>query len=179
MTKWLERREKVLHHANFILWRQQQAQHVSPPRIQWEPPDMACSLHLKMTRHPSAKVSISNIISDSQYGASQFVSAFGHFVTQCNYPQFSRHQIIQHAEGFQLPFNSLPVYHIIKFWNEAVYGDVTLDSIHVQPPRFNNEQIIAPARFDTALIQLRNPTSDVTEPHPSVHGMFYICYKTF
>lgn len=140
---------------------------------QWEPPDMSCDLHLKMTLHPTAQVPIADIISKSHYGATQFISAFGHFVMQCNNPQFTRQQIICSTKDFHLPFDTIPVYHTIKFWNEAIYGKETLDSIHIKPACIDNKNnLVAPARFDTALIQIRNPALEAVVDHPSLYSMF-------
>lgn len=163
MTKWLERREKILYHSNYVAWRIQQPV-IGPPTvathsvIRWQPPDMACSLHHKMTRHPTRKaVSIEEITSPTGYGAVNFVAAFARFVVQYNNPTLSPRQVEELAADVHLPFRTLPVFHRIKFWNQAVHGKDTLDSIHVHPRRVDeDEQVIVPARFDTALIQVRN-----------------------
>ncbi|KAI1782523.1 hypothetical protein LXA43DRAFT_1143098, partial [Ganoderma leucocontextum] len=167
MTKWLERREKILHHSNYVLWRLQQAE-VGPATlsahqcVRWEPPDLACPLHIKMTKHPSRKaVPLDEIISHSHYGATFFVPAFARFIVQHNNPALSLRQIEDRARYFRLPFGSLPVYHRIKFWNEVIFGPDTLDSIHVHPRQSSSsEDIVIPARFDTALVDVRRDDED-------------------
>ncbi|KAI1783377.1 hypothetical protein LXA43DRAFT_1133211 [Ganoderma leucocontextum] len=159
MTKWLERREKILHHSNYVLWRLQQAE-VGPATlsahqcVRWESPDLACPLHIKMTKHPTCKaIPLNEIVSCSHYGATFFVPAFARFIVQHNNSTLSLHQIEDRARYFRLPFSSLPVYHRIKFWNEAIFSSETLDSIHVHPRQSSSsEDIVIPARFDTALV---------------------------
>ncbi|KAH7905034.1 hypothetical protein BJ138DRAFT_1233443 [Hygrophoropsis aurantiaca] len=67
MTKWLERREKVLYHANYVTWRIQQSTKSTisaREEVRWEPPDMACVWRQKMTIHPSRKgVDLNELIS--------------------------------------------------------------------------------------------------------------------
>lgn len=180
MTKWLERREKVLHHTNFILWRQRRANEpnlvISSPHLRWQPPDMACSLNIKMTRNPTYKlVPIKTIISDNHYGATFFIPALQRFIAQCHRPNLSPAQLDYHASGIDIPFTSVPVYHRIKFWNEELYGNETLDSIHVQPARRNDDKtVISPARFDTALVQVRNfePENEGAVHHGGLRGNY-------
>ena len=162
MTKWLERREKMLHHSNYVLWRLQQAE-IGPATlsahqsVRWEPPDLACPLHIKMMKHPSRKaVRLEEIVSRSYYGATFFLPAFARFVVQHNNPHLTLRQVEDHARYFHLPFSSLPVYHRIKFWNPNIFGPETLDSIHVHPRQNSgSEDVIIPARFDTALVDIR------------------------
>ncbi|GBE87304.1 hypothetical protein SCP_1005520 [Sparassis crispa] len=162
MTKWLERREKVIHLAKYIIWRSHQA--VSAENIiavayerRWEPPDMACALHQKMTRHPTRKgVDLELLASPSHYGATFFVPALARFIAQYNNPTLSIQQIEECAATIRFPFHSVPVFHKIKFWNEEVHGKETLDSIHAHPRIFDKDgDVVVPAPFDTALIQVR------------------------
>ncbi|KAL6299809.1 hypothetical protein BKA93DRAFT_888051 [Sparassis latifolia] len=157
-----QRREKVIHHAKYIVWRSHQA--VSAENIiavayerRWEPPDMACALHQKMTRHPTRKgVDLELLASPSHYGATFFVPALTRFIAQYNNPTFSIQQIEECAATIRFPYHSVPVFHKIKFWNEEVHGQETLDSIHAHPRIFDKDgDVVVPAPFDTALIQVR------------------------
>lgn len=72
------------------------------------------------------------------------------------------------ASEMQIPLRSAPVYHRIKFWNEAVYGNITLDSIHTQA-----------SRFDTALVQVYNYQGDtpiIGQCGRELKGMFLTIY---
>lgn len=172
MTKWLERREKVLHHANYVLWRSQQAK-IGPNAlfahhgIRWEPPDLSCPLHIKMTLHPTRKaVPLAEITSRSHYGATFFVAALARYVTEYVNPTLTSNQVEQLLPSFRLPFEALPVYHRVKFWNEAVYGKETLDSIQAHPRSVNKAgDIVVPARFDTALVRVIDVPDDADPTH--------------
>lgn len=167
MTKWLERREKIFHHANYVLWRKQQVT-IGPQSltahhgIRWHPPDPASVLEIKMTRHPTRKsVLLSEIVSGSHYGAQFFVPALARFVVQWRNPLWNARQIEYHAEDFICPVDRFPVFHRIKFWNEAVYGNETVDSIHVHPRTVDSSgEVAIPARFDTALVRVRGRPSE-------------------
>lgn len=169
MTKWLERREKILHHANYVLWRSQQVS-IGPATlsahqpVRWEPPDLSCPLHIKMTIHPTRKsVPLTEIKSRSRYGATFFVAALGRFVLLHNHPDITSNELEERLPSFRLPVEALPVYHRVKFWNEAVHGKTTLDSIHVHPRSTNDSgDIIIPARFDTALVRVRTDIGEGT-----------------
>ncbi|TBU63896.1 hypothetical protein BD310DRAFT_807943, partial [Dichomitus squalens] len=129
MTKWLERREKVLHHDSYISWRSQQA----------SPPDLACALHVKMTQHPTRKaVSLHELASPMGYCAKHIGAAICRFIVQFRHPTLTLYQLENRISETLIPFTHLPVYHRIKFWNEHVFGQETRDSIHVHPRRRDN-----------------------------------------
>lgn len=167
MTKWLERREKVLRHGNYINWRSRSTVHGHgnvPPRqvTQWQPPDLARPLQIRMALHPTRKsVSLATIESPLHYGALSFIPALKRFIVQFNDPTISqRRRLDDCASSVHLPFDSLPLFHRIKFWNEELGGHDTVDSIHAQPPSYGSQNVaISPARFDTALIQVRGVAS--------------------
>ncbi|KAL1938702.1 hypothetical protein VTO73DRAFT_11305 [Trametes versicolor] len=157
MTQWLERREKIAHHSNYILWRLQQAD-IGPASlsanhdVRWTPPDLACTLDIKMTLHPTKKaVRLADVISPNQYGATFFIAALARFVVQWTNPAWSRRQVEDRARYVHIPLATVPVFHRVKFWNEAVYGNDTVDSLHVHPGRLRDDgELVVPARFDTA-----------------------------
>ncbi|KAI0825391.1 hypothetical protein BC628DRAFT_1320379 [Trametes gibbosa] len=167
MTQWLERREKIAQHANYILWRLQQAE-IGPASLsanhdlRWTSPDLACTLTIKMTRHPTKKaVRISDVISPDQYGATFFVAALARFVVQWTNPTWSRQQVEEHAPYVRIPVATIPIFHRVKFWNEAVYGIETVDSLHVHPGQLREDgEYVVPARFDTALIRIDRGLGD-------------------
>ncbi|TBU39420.1 hypothetical protein BD309DRAFT_983070 [Dichomitus squalens] len=165
MTKWLERREKVLHHDSYVSWRSQQVS-IGPATLaarhdqRWQPPDLACTLHVKMTQHPIRKsVSLQELTSPMGYHAKHIGPAICRFVVQFRHPTLSSYQLESRISETLIPFNHLPVYHRIKFWNEHIFGQETRDSIHVHPHHVNEgalKDTVTPARFDTALICVRH-----------------------
>ncbi|CDO77773.1 hypothetical protein BN946_scf185041.g5 [Trametes cinnabarina] len=171
MTKWLEHREKIVRHANYILWREQQVD-IGPRTLNahhgicWRLPDPTTPLQVKMTRNPTRKlVLLCDIVSPSQYGAQFFIPALTRFVTQWCNPGYSARQVEYYAEDFITPFDRLPVFHCIKLWNEAVYGKETVNSVHVHPHSSDlSGDVIVPTRSDTALIRVQTEAPPQPEP---------------
>ncbi|CDO75772.1 hypothetical protein BN946_scf185039.g8 [Trametes cinnabarina] len=140
--------------------------------VRWRPPDLTCVLHVKMTRHPTRKaVTLEDIISPSRYGATFFIPALARFVVAWRHPEFSARLVEYHAEDFLVLFNTLPVFHRIKFWNESVYGKQTIDSIHIRPSTTTAAgDLAAHARFDTALIRIRNSSPATGGDHSQLQA---------
>ena len=188
MTKWLERQEKITHHNNFLTWRcklqanalssmsvdsETDANHDTSSFSCWEIPEMACSLIPKMTQHLTRKnVPISEISSPDGYGAVNFEPALCRFVAQFQNPKLTRRQIEDASYEVHLPFYSLPVFHKIKFWNEELYGNITMDSIHAYPAKIKDHSVIRASRFDTALIFLKKPGDGaLNQDRQAISGM--------
>ncbi|KAI0667134.1 hypothetical protein C8Q78DRAFT_1070858 [Trametes maxima] len=148
MTKWLERREKVLHHANYPLT----AHH----DIHWRPPNLDAELELKMTKHPTRKsVPLDEVTSSSVYGATFFVPALARFVVQWRHPEYTSRQVEYFAHDFITPFDRLAVFHRIKLWNHEIHGETTVDSIHVHPRTSDQSgDVMIPAVY-TRICQVR------------------------
>ena len=102
-------------------------------------------------------MSITEITSPNGYGAVDFEAALCRFIVQFQNPRLTCRQIEEASYDVHLPFYSLPVFHKIKFWNEEVHGNVTLDSIYAYSARSKNGSITRASRFDTALVFLQKP----------------------
>ena len=161
MTKWLERREKVLYHANYILWRSHLTSNPmsqspsTPPTLNPSSPrallsHLECKYTVKMTRFPSVKgVSFNRL--NEMYGASLFETALIRFIGRFTYPNLTTAYFEDKLHSISLPFRSVPVYHKIRFINNDLHGSKTLDAIHAHPRRVDKK-----GRFDTALIRVRD-----------------------
>ncbi|KAG2053403.1 hypothetical protein BDR06DRAFT_982848 [Suillus hirtellus] len=157
VMKWLECKEKVLQHANFVLWHHNLSMTDTENVIavssaeHWQPPDLACLFHINMTHHPSCKlVPFREITSLSSHGATHFIPALARFIVQYNHPRLSFQQIEDHTVNIHLPCDSIP--------NDEIHMTETLDSIHAQPAVKNSKgHVVKAARFDTCLIQVHNP----------------------
>ncbi|KAK7001958.1 hypothetical protein R3P38DRAFT_2558006 [Favolaschia claudopus] len=102
------------------------------------------------------------------YGAEYFRDAFARFVVGFKNPDFTRRQVERAAEDFFLPFQTVSVYHKIKFWNEDPLGrednsDV-LDVVHVKPGYSNRHGRTFGGRFDTVIV------NDGTGQHSGIKG---------
>ncbi|KAG1770541.1 hypothetical protein EDD22DRAFT_977201 [Suillus occidentalis] len=141
MTLWLERREKMLWHAKFIQWRLHNG---------------AAPAHL--TKHPSVKrVTLASLA--DQYGALHFQAAMARFVVQLMQPGLTARQSEEAACHVNLPFQSVAVFHKVRYsivGDDGLLNNVTIDAIHARPARRDCHNRRVPARFDTALVNLGN-----------------------
>jgi hypothetical protein len=153
MTLWLERKEKMQRHEKFIAWIQSGGttykrptpltpQLPHPPRV------------LKMTKKPSA-ASVTFADVSRRYNAPFFTIALARFIVEFNNPSLRSNAVEAEATDLNLDFNTVAVYHRIKFTREdPVTGAVgTVDAIHVQPERKDQRRKSRlPGQFDPALI---------------------------
>ncbi|KAG1883893.1 uncharacterized protein F5891DRAFT_1133319 [Suillus fuscotomentosus] len=154
MTKWLERKEKIARHEQFIKWCLDGDRAPHHPH----PPDLRFDRTQQLTKHPSAKaVPIQKLITD--YGATYFRQALARYIAQQQNPNevITRQRLENLAAGIHLPFHAVPVYHKIKWLSTDARGHsdplVAVDSIHARPHRnARRENDVVPARIDTALI---------------------------
>jgi hypothetical protein len=155
MTLWLERKEKVLWHQKFIRWRLAGSPPPTVKNTAWRPPDVIQHRHLQMTKSPSA-YGISFADLTAKYGASDFRDAFAYFAIEFNNPTFSDRDIQRAMGDFFLPFQSVSVYHKIKFWNEDPMGRAdagdALDVVHIKPGYTNEQGRMIGGRFDTVIV---------------------------
>lgn len=108
-------------------------------------------------------VSITELTSADGYSASFLIPSLARFVIGLNYPGLTQAELNDRALYVRFPFTVLPVFHNIIY-----HGTMTLDSIHASPRRCDaDNNIIALARFDTALIRIRLPD-------PTIPALFHM-----
>ncbi|KAJ3918636.1 hypothetical protein F5877DRAFT_90546 [Lentinula edodes] len=173
MTRWLERREKIIQHTNYISWRLNNldgscipSTSILPTCAQRTSTDMKCAFIPKITTHPTMKsVTLSKLEDKGAqgYGAVDFTRALKRFVVQFRNPHLQSNIVDEYARFIVLPFRTLPIWHQVKFTNTDLFGKKTLDSVSAHPRRFNSHgQVTQLSQFDTALISLKSGTEDHT-----------------
>ncbi|KAF7366470.1 hypothetical protein MSAN_00904000 [Mycena sanguinolenta] len=165
MTLWLERKEKILRHDQFIHWKARGSP--APPIIENLHPGIIYERQLSMSKHPTHK-SVKFSTLETTYGASFFRDALSRYVVGLIEPELSAAQIEREANSFDVPFNAVPVFQRIKFTTSDPYAkrgtaDSVVDSIHVQPQKVLQNGDIVPGRFDTALVNMGNGNKTGTE----------------
>jgi hypothetical protein len=147
MTKWVERREKVLGYSAFLASRQQGQVPSLPARNIIGPP-RACALKLKMAQTPEKRqVPFDDLTRD--YGAVDFQDALADFIALLKYPDASGGALQSRAHDIHIPFSRVPVYHKIKFTKS---GEI-VDAVHIRPEQKDSHGRIIPARFDTVIVE--------------------------
>src|SRR6266702_3054052 len=165
MTIWLDRKERIHRHDQYIKWRLAGA-HI-PKRVDWVPPSLNPHWELTMAKRPTQHAVPLNRLQDL-YGAPLFKVALRRFISATNNPDQTRRQLESSLWGLRLPFTRLPVWHSIKFTQfDLITGKYsTSDAIHAQPTRNDKYNRPIPGRFDTALI------NDGTGKEHGVKGTF-------
>lgn len=146
MTVWLERREKIHRHINYIAWRLDDS-HIESA---CPSPTLDLDRHPRLPKHPSvSSVSLESLIAD--YGATYIRDALARFVVATNHPEWNARRVEEVALDTFLPFRALPVYHKLKFYSQSVI----VDAIHAQPKRQNKRRNrVVPGRFDTGMVNI-------------------------
>ncbi|KAF8056055.1 hypothetical protein FPV67DRAFT_1566591 [Lyophyllum atratum] len=160
MTMWLERKEKILRHAQYVKWRCDGSPAVEEKA--WTPPGLELDRTLGMAKHPSLRAVPFEDISE-KYGASFFLTALRRYVVLTNEPNLTPHQLERRLWSVRIPFRKVPVWHRIKFLRSdpaSTHLTSTADSIHVRPARKDGRNRVIPGRFDTALVN--DGTGDTT-----------------
>lgn len=174
MTLWVERKEKILRHAQYIQWRSEGSP--ATERKQWSPPGLELDRMLHMAKHPSVRgVSFEKLATD--YGATFFRTALARYIVLKNEPNLTTRNVERRIWTVRIPFTKVPVWNRIKYRRlDPVSGRAsTADSIHVQPAKRDGRGRLVPGRFDTALIN--DGTGDITgiegtwpAPNTGVHA---------
>lgn len=161
MTKWLERREKVLQHSASVAQRQQRLQPSLLARNDIGPP-RACPQKVKMAKKPENRRIPFNVLA-REYGALDFQDALADFIAQLNHPGLSRGALQDRAHNTHIPFTRVPVYHKIKFTKNSTANESEIaDVVHARPEQKDSRGRIIPARFDTVLVETSKGQLDLT-----------------
>ncbi|KAG1838687.1 hypothetical protein F4604DRAFT_1885397 [Suillus subluteus] len=129
------------------------------PHHRSRPPEMSFRHIQTMTKHPSVKaVKLDKIV--DEYSAMYFRESLARYVAKVTLPAnttVTPQQLEDRAANVYLPFQTLPVFHKVKWVSVDVHGHgdalVTLDSVHARPglPKpFTSDSVAS--RFDTAFI---------------------------
>ncbi|KAM6489556.1 hypothetical protein JOM56_014975 [Amanita muscaria] len=145
MTTWMERNEKLLQRKHSISRQRSFSDNRSmSPCL----PTLKQARHIKLTKRPTRRaVPLDSIVND--YGATYIRDALARYVVQMSCPTLTHGQVEQRSLYVVLPFLTLPVYHRIKYCDDA---STVVDAIHVQPSQKDKKDRIVPAHFDTALV---------------------------
>jgi hypothetical protein len=155
MTNWLERKEKMARHEQFIVWRLRNIAEVPDEPTNWSVPGLDQRRFMHIAKHPTRRnTSLESIQSAGAYGAVHFLPALSRFIALTNNPALTRAQVDREVFNTFLPCRSLNVWHSMKFLREdpLTREKSTADIIHAHPPTKDGQGRAVPSRFDTVLI---------------------------
>ncbi|KIJ93874.1 hypothetical protein K443DRAFT_12554 [Laccaria amethystina LaAM-08-1] len=150
MTTWLERKEKILRHNQYVQWQLKG----SPPEPQeWLLPGLELDRTLSMAKHPSVRT-VPIYWLEHVYGTQFFRTALRRFFALSNEPHLTSAQLERKLCDIRLPFRTLPIWHKIKYLypDPLTHAPSTADSIHSRPAKKDKRGRLVPGHFDTALI---------------------------
>ena len=168
MTRWLERREKVQRHEQYLNWCQSgNSTLVSEHMRRWIPPGLDISRQMTLSNRPAFRsVPLDEI--ENKWCAPLFKTALRRYISLRNNPHLTLAQLEESLWDIPLPFRTLPIWNSIKFMHfDPVTGKKsTADAIHANPERkgrdHDKQTRRVCGRFDTALIN---------EGHGQEHGI--------
>ncbi|GJF00687.1 hypothetical protein PsYK624_169850 [Phanerochaete sordida] len=166
MTRWVEHKEKILHFAEYIAWREGG----SRPFATYKPPIFPTT-RIKLPKTPS-RYNVQWPDIESLYGAAYIKDAIARYIAKWNSSNAIPAQIEAAALDIHFPVDGLPVYHRVGFWlghsQQHPLSSNEYDSIVVKPKRIDTLKRIVPARFDTALINGGDSTRISIEGEPTI-----------
>ena len=108
MTIWLERKEKVHRHEQYIQWRQDGSPFIA--QNEWSAPGLELDRALSIAKHPNTCSTTLDSI-ELDYGAHHFKTALRRYIMIANHGRMAPAQL-EHALGdIRLLFWRLPVWH--------------------------------------------------------------------
>ncbi|KAI0040841.1 hypothetical protein FA95DRAFT_1502225 [Auriscalpium vulgare] len=154
MTKWLERRERVLLHTNYVAWRVQKRAAAAGAEPTTAPAPIP---RLHIARAPNFKsVTVAQL--RTRYGARDFDEAFMRYILRVWHPHLSVREAANLAIGMKVPFRAVATYNTIKLSIEDPQhrddAPRIKDTIHARPSYLNTRGKAVYGRFDTALVDV-------------------------
>ena len=150
MTLWLERKEKILRHFQYIEWRCSGSPGV--PELDWQPPGLELDRKLFLSKHPTCRgVTFEELGRD--YGAPLFRTALARYVALINEPNLNPNQLERRIWTIRIPFTKVSVWHRFKFLRTDPFMRIssTADAVHVRPEKKDCKGRVVPGRFDTVM----------------------------
>lgn len=172
MTRWIERREKIWRHDQYIRYR-------LPPSV----PPVVARPHIVVAKTPNERaVSLDNLAND--YGAPEIITALAEFAAKARLgPGATRNQLQNTANQVHVPRLHLPTFFNIKITHPPLdkYGDAqsTTEIVHVHPARLDTRGRRVEGRFDTVMVGIRENTSSESVPGTHIDCTVARCELTF
>jgi hypothetical protein len=151
MTLWLERRDKIHCHTNYVSWRTTDK---PAGKRTWQYSKFELDRYAKLPKHPTVNsVSFESLATD--YGATYIRDALARFIVATNHPDWSTRRVEEAALDIFLPFRTLPVFHKVKFLGKIDGNSVIVDAIHAKPAKRHKRRSRANnSRFDTGIVNV-------------------------
>lgn len=157
MTTWLERKEKIQRHEQYIKWGTSTPSGTgnSSTQIQhrdWTTPGLDMRRTMSLSKRAAYSVPLKTIA--EKWHAPLFRTALRRYISLLNDPELNAAQLERSLWDVHFPFRSLPVWKVVKYVKiDPVTGaKSTADSVHAKPGHTSKQGHHINGRFDTALV---------------------------
>ena len=175
MTAWLERKEKIQRHEQYIKWSTSSAGNSSA--CDWTPPGLDIRRTMSVSKQAAQTVPLGRIT--EKWHAPLFTTALRRYISLLNNPDLNAAQLERSLWDVHLPFRALPVWNVVKYLSvDPVTGlKSTADSVHAKPARKNRKKHHIEGRFDTALVNegVEDSGTEGVGSNNGIKGMSIIC----
>ncbi|KAJ3559132.1 hypothetical protein NM688_g529 [Phlebia brevispora] len=150
MAIWLERKEKIHRHDQYIKWRLRK--NAPAPCIHLP--------HVTLPLHPSVRSLVPFDTLANKYGAYDIRNALASFIAKTINPSLTGLRLERAAAKEWLPLQSVPVYHKVTFANPDPFvrtNDVSddLDIVDARPAHLGRHRgQSVPGKFNTVLVDM-------------------------
>ena len=181
MTTWLERKEKIQRHEQYINWSTSSGNSSAQNQHEWTPPGLDISHTMSLSKRAAHLVPLNRIM--EKWHAPLFMTALRRYISLLNNPKLNAAQLERSLWDVHFPFRVLPVWNVVKYLKiDPVTGmKSTADSIHAKPGRTSKQNHHISGRFDMALVNKGGARDDGTEGGKSddgTKGMSIVCSGT-
>ena len=152
MTVWLERKEKIQRHEQYIKWSMSGGNPASQNQRNWTPPGLDNRRTMSLSKRAPHLVPLNRIT--EKWHAPLFSTALRRYISLLRNPELNARQLEHSLWDVHFPFRTLPVWNVVKYLKiDPVTGSKsTADSIHAKPARIRKKHHHIKGRFDTALV---------------------------
>ncbi|KAL0059745.1 hypothetical protein AAF712_013505 [Marasmius tenuissimus] len=167
MTKWLERKEKVMRHSNFLEWRKGGCLPLHRHDNWLSPTLVTTPRTLELPKNPTVPV-LAVARAEKRYSAPYLLPSIARFIHHLSSSEHktssssrSQSAINPFLENVKAAVTTISAFSIIRFIHHDPITNTkqTQDSIHSQPGRKDRRGRPVPGRFDTALVRVTDDTN--------------------
>jgi hypothetical protein len=181
MTTWLERKEKIQRHEQYIKWSTSSGNSSARNQREWTPPGLDIRRTMSLSKRAAHLVPLDRIT--KKWHAPLFMTALRRYISLLNNPELNAAQLERSLWDIHFPFRGLPVWNVVKYLKiDPVTGmKSTADSVHAKPARTSKQNYHVSGRFDTALVNEGGVRDDGTEgggSNDGTKGMSIVCSST-
>ena len=174
MTTWLERKEKIQRHEQYIKWSMSGESSSTQNQREWTPPGLDVKRTMSLAKRAAHLVPLNRIT--EKWHAPLFRTALRRYISLLNNPELNAAQLERSLWDIHFPFCFLPVWNVVKYLKvDPVTGmKSTANSVHAKAGHTSKQKHHISGRFDTALVN----EGSGSDSDDGTKGMSIVCSST-